>query len=238
MIKNYSSSILGSENTRSINIIKNTFKAPSSLSSSKTYRVAIFYEDEDSTNNFTINSKVLNIDSNIIEYTVRRFFLFGNGNKSKKELQIGTNTTEVINITNNKFHAKENSIIRINTENTVLNITTKKLNIINNEFISKVGDATFISNPNGKTNIGSNVTEEINIDNNKLEGPNVYLFSGSHINTKVINITNNNFKETSGESCLAFEGVKFSENVEVLNIYIKTHPKVIRLHILFMLGVV
>ena len=238
MIKNYSSSILGSENTRSINIIKNTFKAPSSLSSSKTYRVAIFYEDEDSTNNFTINSKVLNIDSNIIEYTVRRFFLFGNGNKSKKELQIGTNTTEVINITNNKFHAKENSIIRINTENTVLNITTKKLNIINNEFISKVGDATFISNPNGKTNIGSNVTEEINIDNNKLEGQNVYLFSGSHINTKVINITNNYFKATSGESCLAFEGVKFSENVEVLNIYIKTHPKVIRLHILFMLGVV
>lgn len=213
MIKNYSSSILGSENTRSINIIKNTFKAPSSLSSSKTYRAAIFYEDEDSTNNFTINSKVLNIDSNIIEDTVRRFFLFGNGNKSKKELQIGTNTTEVINITNNKFHAKENYIIRINTENAVLNITTKKLNIINNEFISKVGDATFISNPNGKTNIGSNVTEEINIDNNKLEGPNVYLFSGSHINTKVINITNNYFKATSGESCLAFEGVKFSENV-------------------------
>lgn len=125
LIKNYSSSILGSENTRSINIIKNTFKAPSSLSSSKTYRAAIFYEDEESTNNFTINSKVLNIDSNIIEDTVRQFFLFDNGNKSKKELQIGTNTTEVINITNNKFHAKENYIIRINTENAVLNITTK-----------------------------------------------------------------------------------------------------------------
>ena len=202
------------------------------MSSSKTYRAAIFYEDEDSTNNFTINSKVLNIDSNIIEDTVRQFFLFGNGNKSKKELQIGTNTTEVINITNNKFHAKENYIIRINTENAVLNITTKKLNIINNEFISKVGNATFIFNPNGKTNIGFNVTEEINIDNNKLEGPNVYLFSGSHINTKVINITNNYFKATSGESCLAFEGVKFSENVEVLNIYKNTSESNTASHII------
>ena len=143
---------------------------------------------------------------------------------------------EIINITNNKFHAKENSIIRINTENAVLNITTKKLNIINNEFISKVGDATFISNPNGKTNIGSNVTEEINIDNNKLEGPNVYLFSGSHINTKVINITNNYFKATSGESCLAFEGVKFSENVEVLNIYKNTSESNTASHIIHAWG--